>query len=153
MARRENHWIHVGKLKIGHVLYRLASDGKSYDAVKVKSLEVEKTDLKVVHGVHLREGHRKYHANGFLVAMNYPEVSYVLILLYKRVIIIHLQDYRQIDCTDALHFLKRRSDENVKTNWGATTSLLQIRCCHDFRCPYQGIARGPEEQCLPASPH
>ena len=75
IARRENQWLHVGKLEIGHVIFRLAPDGKSYDLVKVKSLEVEKTLTKVVYGLHLREGLRQYHANGYFVAMNYPEVN------------------------------------------------------------------------------
>ncbi|KDR76297.1 hypothetical protein GALMADRAFT_140011 [Galerina marginata CBS 339.88] len=75
VARKENHWIQVGKLEIGHVLYRLASDAKHYDLVKVESLKVERTALKVVHGLHLREGHRSYHANGYLVAVNYPEIT------------------------------------------------------------------------------
>ncbi|MCJ1388432.1 hypothetical protein MMC18_001279 [Xylographa bjoerkii] len=74
-ARNENPWLNVGKLGKGHVLKRLRQDGKSYEHVEIKSLRVETTKATEAYGVHLREGQRSYHANGYLVAVNYPEIT------------------------------------------------------------------------------
>lgn len=75
-AVEENAWVEVGKLRVGHVLYRLSPDGQSYDLVPIESIQIEHMpDLKTVHGLHLREGDRSYHADGFLVAVNYPEIT------------------------------------------------------------------------------
>ncbi|MCJ1421447.1 hypothetical protein MMC32_007811 [Xylographa parallela] len=74
-ARNENPWLNVGKLGKGHVLKRLQQDGKSYEHVEIKSLRIETTKAAEVYGVHLREGQRSYHANGYLVAVNYPEIT------------------------------------------------------------------------------
>jgi len=76
VAMSENPWISVGRLGVGHVLYRLAKDGKSYENIEIKKLRVAETQVQEVYGVHLREGRRSYHANGYLVAVNYPEVRF-----------------------------------------------------------------------------
>jgi hypothetical protein len=73
-AQRENPWIKVGKLLPGHVIYRLKEDGSGYDLVEIKALNREVVMVGQVYGIHLREGDRRYHANGYLVAVNYPEV-------------------------------------------------------------------------------
>lgn len=65
----------MGILGQGHVLLKLGRDGRSYDHVEIKSIRIVESDVKRVYGVHLREGQRSYHANGYLVAVNYPEVS------------------------------------------------------------------------------
>lgn len=75
MAKLENSWVNVGKLQTGHVLYRLAKDGKSYDLVEIRSIQVKIVKEMDVYGVHLREGERSYHADGYLVAVNYPEIT------------------------------------------------------------------------------
>jgi hypothetical protein len=76
LARRENAWVDVGKLRTGHVLYQLKADHKSYDLVPITSIEVETfTKPRDVYGVHLRSGERSYHANGYLVSVNYPEIT------------------------------------------------------------------------------
>jgi len=70
----ENPWLEVGYLKVGHsVLHTL--DGKSYQPVTITSLSFQLADCEWVYGVHLREGLRSYHANGFLVHLNYPEIT------------------------------------------------------------------------------
>lgn len=76
---KENSWREVGILGQGHVLLKLARDGKTYEHVEIKSINIVKSDVKEVYGVHLREGLRSYHANGYLVAINYPEVSFLCI--------------------------------------------------------------------------
>ncbi len=74
IAVQENSWLEVGVLGQGHVLLKLARDGQSYEHVEIKSLRTVKSEAREVYGVHLREGLRSYHANGYLVAVNYPEV-------------------------------------------------------------------------------
>jgi hypothetical protein len=73
-ARRENPWLEVGTLAVGHIL-RHTIDGKTYEAVKIESIQKKKCQRDFVYGVHLREGLRSYHANGLLVALNYPEIT------------------------------------------------------------------------------
>ncbi|KAH7413881.1 hypothetical protein DE146DRAFT_731458 [Phaeosphaeria sp. MPI-PUGE-AT-0046c] len=73
-AHEENPWLEVGELKVGHVLLH-TEDGKSYTEVPIQSLKRETVNCDFVHGVHLREGLRSYHANGYLVRMNYPEIT------------------------------------------------------------------------------
>ncbi|KAK3371086.1 hypothetical protein B0T24DRAFT_531973, partial [Lasiosphaeria ovina] len=75
-ARRENPWIEVGTLKIGHQLLRVRQDDtSSYETVEIRTIEALKSEHQFVYGVHLREGLRSYHANGYLVALNYPEIT------------------------------------------------------------------------------
>lgn len=74
-ARLENPWLEVGRLGPGHILYRLSADGKGYDQIEVKTINRELVEGGHVYGVHLREGHRRYHADGYLVAVNYPEIT------------------------------------------------------------------------------
>ncbi|TFK65127.1 hypothetical protein BDN72DRAFT_209785 [Pluteus cervinus] len=74
-AKEENPWLDVGRLRPGHILYRLKEDHKTYEHVEVKHIKVEKARATKVYGVHLREGQRSYHANGYLVAVNYPEIT------------------------------------------------------------------------------
>lgn len=71
----ENAWMDVGRLSEGHILYRLSEDGKSYDLVPITSIQVQRAEAQPVYGIHLREGERSYHANGYLVSVNYPEIT------------------------------------------------------------------------------
>lgn len=74
-SKDENPWIDVGRLAPGHILYRLSPDGRAYEHVAVETVEVEILEKESpMYGIHLREGNRSYHANGYLVACNYPEV-------------------------------------------------------------------------------
>ena len=73
-ARAENPWIQVGRLRAGHVLIR-TTNGRTYTYVPISSIETERTTCNGVYGVHLREGLRSYHANGYLVHLNYPEIT------------------------------------------------------------------------------
>jgi hypothetical protein len=72
---RENVFADVGRLRQGHALYRLSKDAKSYELVPLKSIQVKFVPATHMHGVHLREGDRSYHANGYQVAINYPEIT------------------------------------------------------------------------------
>ena len=74
---RENPWANVGRLLAGHIVYRLAKDGSRYDQVPIIRIHSHQMpDVNEVYGVHLRDGRRSYHANGYLVMVNYPEVSF-----------------------------------------------------------------------------
>ncbi|KAL2672765.1 hypothetical protein Neosp_013481 [[Neocosmospora] mangrovei] len=77
-ARKENPWLEVGQLKPGHVLLRLNAE-KQYEQEVITSINMSRSDVTSVYGVHLREGLRSYHANGYLVAINYPEITAVSI--------------------------------------------------------------------------
>ncbi|KAH6880531.1 hypothetical protein B0T10DRAFT_609611 [Thelonectria olida] len=74
-AKLDNPWLEVGRLGPGHILYRLSANGNSYDQIEVKTINREQVEGGHVYGVHLREGHRSYHADGYLVAVNYPEIT------------------------------------------------------------------------------
>ncbi|KAJ1324773.1 Hint domain-containing protein [Microdochium nivale] len=74
LAMMENSFFNVGRLARGHALYRLSQDAKTYDVVPIDSIQVQFVRASTVHGVHLREGERAYHANGYHVAVNYPEI-------------------------------------------------------------------------------
>lgn len=74
IAKSENPWLDVNALAPGHVLYRHRENGQGYELVEIKHISREHVEDVQVYGVHLREGHRSYHANGYLVAVNYPEV-------------------------------------------------------------------------------
>lgn len=73
-AHQENPWLEVGALQVGHVLLH-TDDGQTYTEIPIQSLKLETVKCEYVHGVHLREGLRSYHANGYLVRMNYPEIT------------------------------------------------------------------------------
>jgi len=73
-ARQEDPWLSVGVLKVGHVLLR-ASGGKFYERKAVQSVNTTVEECEAVYGVHLREGLHSYHANGYVVHLNYPEIT------------------------------------------------------------------------------
>ena len=73
-AIRENPWLEIGTLSRGHVLFRANEDG-TYDRVEIETINSAVVECSSVHGVHLREGLRSYHANGYLVHLNYPEIT------------------------------------------------------------------------------
>ena len=76
LAMKENPWSDIGRLSVGHRLLRLQPDSTKYEEVPIESISSAfLPDVKYVYGVHLREGRRSYHANRYLVAVNYPEAS------------------------------------------------------------------------------
>jgi hypothetical protein len=52
-----------------------AKDGKEYETVQIRGINSARVDCDVLHGVHLRQGLRSYHANSYLVHLNYPEIA------------------------------------------------------------------------------
>ena len=76
IALGENPWMDVGRLQVGHILYQLSEDRMCCELVPIDSIEIERVpSVTTLHGVHLRESDRSYFANGFLVAVNYPEIT------------------------------------------------------------------------------
>lgn len=76
IAQAENAWLQVGKLAVGDIIYRRKPNRKGYDLVPIDSIRVvQNAEDQMVYGIHIRDGHRRYHANGYLVAVNYPEVG------------------------------------------------------------------------------
>lgn len=75
-AMRENPWADIGRLAVGNIVMRLNTATEQYEQVVIQSISTTTMpDVKQVYGVHLREGRRSYHANGYLVAVNYPEIT------------------------------------------------------------------------------
>ncbi|KAI1026350.1 hypothetical protein LB503_012840 [Fusarium chuoi] len=76
LAMKENPWAEVGRLSAGHILYRLGKDGRTYGQVPVLDINWRQMpEVTEVYGVHLREGRRSYHANDYLVMVNYTEIT------------------------------------------------------------------------------
>lgn len=74
-ARRQNPWLDVGILKIGHVLLRLNATNTSYEPEEIRSFMNSQSEGGNVYGLHFREGLRSHHANSYLVSLNYPEIT------------------------------------------------------------------------------
>lgn len=74
LAKTENPWLPVGRLQVGHSVVR-TDDGNQYRPIQINNFSVEVAESPTIHGVHLREGLRSYHANGYLVHLNYPEIT------------------------------------------------------------------------------
>lgn len=80
LAMEENHWLEVGQLTEGdHVkkVRKVEDEGHvEYEWVQINSFTLKDYPAGTyVYGVHTREGPRSYHANGFLVCLNYPEIT------------------------------------------------------------------------------
>jgi hypothetical protein len=73
-AMVDNAWLQVGRLEAGHVLLHIAN-GLSYAHVTIRSISRARVACSRVYGVHLREGLRSYHVNGYLVHSNHPEIT------------------------------------------------------------------------------
>ena len=78
-ARQENPDIYVELLLVGDVVFRLSENPEQhYEEVLVQSFRMEAADCGTVHGLHFRRGsraHCTYHANGYLVGLNYAETT------------------------------------------------------------------------------
>ncbi|KAF9767549.1 hypothetical protein IL306_015278 [Fusarium sp. DS 682] len=76
-ALRANPWLEVGRLMPGHVVLRLDASKTNYERVAIRNIQANQSEGGNVYGLHLREGLRSFHANGYLVSLNYPEITAV----------------------------------------------------------------------------
>ena len=77
IAHMENPDRPAGQLKVGDQVF-LLKPGAEKDYEKVEILGFTKKHLPdntALHSLHLLEGPRSFHANGYLVAMNYPVIT------------------------------------------------------------------------------
>lgn len=79
-AHQENPGIRVHELCVGDVLFRLSGNPKKpkYEEVVVKNFTLEQAKCSAVYGLHFRKGDKAectYHANGYLVGLNYAETT------------------------------------------------------------------------------
>ncbi|KXJ87989.1 hypothetical protein Micbo1qcDRAFT_215332 [Microdochium bolleyi] len=75
-AQALNPWLDVGSLRVGHVLLKAKSDSVSgYEQVQIVRLSLQPSSAEVLYNIHLREGLRSFHANRYLVCLNYPEIT------------------------------------------------------------------------------
>lgn len=87
-ASTDNPHVSVGKLSVGDIVLRARSTSQEfesvngvvtdwqYDSIVVSKIPSEdKPANTTVFAVHVREGVRSYHANGYLVAVNTPEIT------------------------------------------------------------------------------
>ena len=72
-AREISPWLDVGRLQLGDRLLKAVEN--NYEEIEITSIESEPCKHDFLYNVHLREGLRSYHANGYCVYMNYPEVT------------------------------------------------------------------------------
>eukprot|EP00794_Sanderia_malayensis_P009573 gene9573-biopygen7905 len=79
VAREENDWLDVGQLHQGDYVRKMKSINNGnieYDWVRVNMIRAKRYPAGTrFYGVHTREGPRSYHANGYLVCQNYPEIT------------------------------------------------------------------------------
>lgn len=76
LALQENPDLHVQQLSVGDVVFRL--QGLSYEEISITKFKSGRAACSHVYGLHFRKGAKggcSYHANGYLVAANYPEVT------------------------------------------------------------------------------
>ena len=116
-ARHENPWLEVGELRVGHTLLRTV-DGTNYQEYRIESIHVEEVECDAVYGIHLREGLRSYHANGFLVHLNYPEITIKSIA----------DMLREIPATEQVKMLKQLEElQPILSRFGQGTVLQLLR--------------------------
>ncbi|KAF8847062.1 hypothetical protein BDZ45DRAFT_782455 [Acephala macrosclerotiorum] len=78
IAREENPGIQVHQLNVGDVLLKISGDGSVYREFLLKSFSTKHITGSDMFGLHFRKGDKgacTYHANGFLVVANYPEIT------------------------------------------------------------------------------
>lgn len=71
---RQNPWLSVGRLAVGHVLYRHLTSAQDYETVEVKSIQKTAPMTQTVYSLRLSGGKRLHHQNGYLVNANEPEI-------------------------------------------------------------------------------
>ncbi|KAI1828148.1 hypothetical protein F4861DRAFT_245595 [Xylaria intraflava] len=78
-AQHINPYQRIGKLAVGHVLFRLV--GGEYQAVTIKSIsQTNETPIHHVYTIFLPGEHQTYHAHGYLVDMNTPSQAMMEII-------------------------------------------------------------------------
>ena len=79
LSKLENPWLVVGQLTEGDYVRKVKDvngDEIVYEWIKIDAINHKKvSEGTKVYGVHTREGPRSYHANGYLVFENYPEIT------------------------------------------------------------------------------
>ncbi|KAH8429650.1 uncharacterized protein LDX57_007322 [Aspergillus melleus] len=86
-AMHQNPWLKVGRLLAGHIVYRLKGNNDKaknmYERFSIKSIERTTPVLRTVYELRLHDAVRLHHSNGFLVQVNFPEITvdYVASLL------------------------------------------------------------------------
>ncbi|KAE8130796.1 hypothetical protein BDV38DRAFT_266253 [Aspergillus pseudotamarii] len=110
VAREENPQVMVSQLRVGDVLYQLDDkNGKSgYAKVPIESFTVERAPCDFVYGLHFAQGSHggaRYHANGYLVAANYPEIT--LKRFEDRLRSLPVREQRSsVDAVSPIHYCK-----------------------------------------------
>ena len=76
-AHRENPHVNVGQLSQGDIVYRVKSHNPfEYEQVEIKGFTVDNLPVgSYLYSVHLIDGLQYYHANGYLVSANYPQMT------------------------------------------------------------------------------
>ncbi|KAI1172126.1 hypothetical protein F4777DRAFT_582249 [Nemania sp. FL0916] len=79
IARMESPDIQVHQIAAGDVFYKINDrDSTTYTEVEITKITTKRYSLDNVYGVHFRKGAKgtcSYHANGYLVVANYPEIT------------------------------------------------------------------------------
>ncbi|KAI3320291.1 hypothetical protein HD806DRAFT_547485 [Xylariaceae sp. AK1471] len=84
-AQRQNPYQHIGKLAVGHIVFRL--ERGQYQSVSISSINQTK-DVTIDHAytLSLSGEHQTYHVHGYLVEMNAPSQALMEIIdLLRRV--------------------------------------------------------------------
>ncbi|KAJ8129658.1 hypothetical protein O1611_g3973 [Lasiodiplodia mahajangana] len=78
-ARMENPDIQVHQITTGDVFYGVSdTDPTTYKEVEITKITTKQCSVDNVYGLHFRKGAKgtcSYHANGYLVVANYPEIT------------------------------------------------------------------------------
>eukprot|EP00794_Sanderia_malayensis_P009481 gene9481-biopygen7824 len=79
VAKMENEWLDIGQIQPGDHVRKIKSINNGnieYEWVKIDRIGTKLYPAGTrFYGVHTREGPRSYHANGYLVCQNYPEIT------------------------------------------------------------------------------
>lgn len=77
MAVQDNPEINVGMLQRGDILLRLKGDRSGYEHITIKTIASTAATCSTIHGLHFPRGGDggRYHANGYWVAENYPDIT------------------------------------------------------------------------------
>ncbi|KAJ5527245.1 hypothetical protein N7513_011404 [Penicillium frequentans] len=67
-ARALNPSLDVGRLEVGHFLFKATEDG--YQMVQIRRISLEACRFEFLYTLHLREGSRSCHVNGYFAYLN-----------------------------------------------------------------------------------
>ncbi|KAJ3529746.1 hypothetical protein NM208_g9620 [Fusarium decemcellulare] len=76
-AMKQNPWAKIGRLAVGHILYRHKENPSAvheYELVEVKSIGRTPPEKQIVFALGLNNGVRSHHVNRYLVNVNDPEI-------------------------------------------------------------------------------